>query len=325
MTLMSDIRIGTSGWSYPSGKGAWNGVFYPRRRPRGFDELAYYAERFDTVEVNSTFYRMPEAPLSNAWVARTPPGFLFSVKLYQKFTHPDLYLEKSEGSAWDVSPADVDQFRAGIDPIAKAGRLAAILLQFPASFHARPETRDYLDWLLRGFSGYPLAVELRHRTWSDDAAGTLARLEARDATWTLIDEPKFRDSIDQRARGAGRSTVRPSREPSAERQAPSSFLYIRLHGRNAKNWWEPDASEDRYNYLYSADELEPFANVARGASSAGRRVLMYMNNHFSAKAVANAALLKHSLGQQLPGDYPAEMVDRYPELDGVVATSGLRL
>ncbi len=91
---MSLIHIGTSGWNYPSGKGTWNGVFYPKRRPRGFDELAYYAERFDTVEVNSTFYRPPEAALSAAWVARTPPGFLFAVKLYQKFTHPDLFLRE---------------------------------------------------------------------------------------------------------------------------------------------------------------------------------------------------------------------------------------
>ena len=92
---------------------------------------------------------------------------------------------------------DLDQFRHGIDPIAEAGRLAAILLQFPPSFHAAPETRAYLEWLLRALAGYPLAVELRHRSWSDDAADTRARLTAHDAAWALIDEPKFKDSVVQ--------------------------------------------------------------------------------------------------------------------------------
>ena len=112
------IRIGTSAGTIPAGRGTWNGVFYPPRRPRGFDELAYYAERFDTVEVNSTFYRMPEAAMSEAWVRRTPPSFLFAVKLYQKFTHPDMYLARDGVSDWDLSRDDFDLFRAGVDPIA---------------------------------------------------------------------------------------------------------------------------------------------------------------------------------------------------------------
>ncbi len=84
------VQVGTSGWSYPQGRGTWNGVFYPARRPRRFDELAYYAERFDTVEVNATFYRMPSAAMSESWLSRTPSSFTFAVKLYQKFTHPDM-------------------------------------------------------------------------------------------------------------------------------------------------------------------------------------------------------------------------------------------
>ncbi len=130
------ILVGTAGWNYATGRGTWNGVFYPARRPKGFDELAYYAERFDTVEVNSTFYRVPEPDLSLGWLRRTPPTFLFSVKLYQKFTHPDMYLSRAGVTEWDLSRADVDQFRRGIDPLADAGRLAAVLMQFPPSFHA---------------------------------------------------------------------------------------------------------------------------------------------------------------------------------------------
>jgi uncharacterized protein YecE (DUF72 family) len=299
------VHIGTSGWNYPAGRGTWNGIFYPSRRPRGFDELAYYAEHFDTVEVNSTFYRMPEAPMSEGWIARTPPDFLFSVKLFQKFTHPDMYLERHGVKDWDLSRVDLDLFRGGIEPIAAAGRLAAVLLQFPPSFHAEPDMRGYLDWLLDGLSEYPLAVELRHRSWYDAWQNTQAQLDARSAAWALIDMPGTPGVV------------------SAEDSR--SLLYIRLHGRNAANWWTHDEAEDRYDYLYSKEELQPFADAARRAKKFNKRVLMYLNNHFSAKAVANAAVLKHELDQLVPGEYPREIVRRYPELERIVATSGLPL
>jgi uncharacterized protein YecE (DUF72 family) len=313
--MSADIRVGTSGWNYPAGHGTWNGVFYPARRPRGFDELAYYAEHFDTVEVNSTFYRPPDPAMSARWVERTPPGFVFSIKLYQKFTHPDMYLARDGVTDWDLSIGDIEEFRRGADPIAAAGRLAAVLIQFPPSFHAEPATREYLEWLLAAFPEYPLAVELRHRSWSDEAAETRGRLAQGGASWVLIDEPKFKDSVGRGFWGEEVQAI----------SAPQHPVYIRLHGRNAAAWWEHGESEDRYNYLYSRAELAPFARIAKDASRAGRRVLMYMNNHFSAKSVANAAVLKHELGQPLTGEYPPELVARYPELNGVVPTSGLPL
>src|SRR3977135_4037559 len=127
----STLRIGTSGWNYPSGKGTWNGIFYPptRRRPKGFDELAFYAEHFDTVEVNSTFYGQPRPEVTRAWAERTPSGFEFSVKLYQKFTHPKMFKDTLRRSLRDGAPgpdaltalarpsaSDLDEFRRGIDP-----------------------------------------------------------------------------------------------------------------------------------------------------------------------------------------------------------------
>jgi uncharacterized protein YecE (DUF72 family) len=317
--MSSDIHIGTSGWSYPTGRGTWNGVFYPGRRPRGFDELAYYAEHFDTVEVNSTFYRMPEAANTASWLRRTPAGFLFSVKLFQKFTHPDMYLAQAGARDWDLSRADVDLFRRGIEPMATSGRLAAVLVQFPPSFHADLETRDYLDWLLEALAGYPLVVELRHRTWSDEAGDTAARLAAREAAWVVIDEPKFKDSIRQVEETPGVFS------DASPRKDAWRLFYLRLHGRNAAAWWQHEDRDERYDYLYSTDELRPFAAAARQAASAGRRVLAYMNNHFSAKAVANAAILKHELGQPVPGEYSQEMLDRYPELADFVKTSWRRL
>jgi uncharacterized protein YecE (DUF72 family) len=303
---VTDILIGTSGWNYPSGRGTWNGLFYPARRPRGFDELAYYAERFDTVEVNGTFYRQPDPSQTAAWVTRTPPGFLFAVKLYQKFTHPDMYLARDGVSDWDVSRDDLDVFRAGLDPLVTAGKLAAVLVQFPSSFHADADTRGYLAWLLEHLREYSLAVELRHHSW--DAADTATLLSEHDATRVVGDEP-FKTV-------GRRPVVTVGRLPT---------LYLRLHGRNRAAWWTHEKSEDRYNYLYAADELEPFAEIAREAAERKKRVLLYMNNHFSAKSVANAVILKHQLGQPIPGDYPPALLDRYPELQGVVTTTGLPL
>jgi len=309
------IHIGTAGWNYPTGRGTWNGVFYPARRHKGFDELAYYAERFETVEVNSTFYRMPEPALSASWIRRTPASLSFSIKLFQKFTHPDMYLSKNRTTDWDVSGADFDLFRFGIDPLAAAGRLEAVLVQFPPSFQSDPDTRAYLEWLLQGLADYRLAVELRHHTWSDASDQTTAILTAKRASWVLIDEPKFATSVRQSPSDLARTS-------DDMRAVP---LYLRFHGRNTAEWWDHAVAEDRYNYLYSSEELEPYAEAIEDASKAGRRVLVYFNNHFSSKAVVNAAILKRRLGQLVPGDYPPEIVARYPELTGIVATSGLPL
>ena len=298
------IHIGTSGWSYPTGKGTWNGVFYPAPRPRKFDELAFYAEHFDTVEINSTFYRMPEPAMAESWVRRTPAEFQFSVKLFQKFTHPDMYLAREGVTEWDLSRADIDLFRRGVDPIASAAKLAAVLVQFPPSFRAMPESRAYLEWLLDAFAEWTLAVEFRHRSWHEDPAATAAMLETHGAIGVVTDAPRLSGVLSSDFGG--------------------NLMYVRLHGRNAERWWDHDESEDRYDYLYSAKELTPFAEQARRAAEARRRVVLYMNNHFSAKAVANAAILKSQLGQLVPGEYPTALVERYPELEGIVETSGLQ-
>lgn len=307
---MTPVRIGTSGWSYPSGAGTWNGVFYPvpprgsgrRAGGRGrFDELQFYSEHFDTVEINSTFYRIPSPANARTWVERTPSGFEFSLKLYQKFTHPEMFEKATGESPFDLGRKDVDEFRSAIEPLASAGKLGALLAQFPASFKDDVNARGYLEWLLESFRDYPVAVELRHRSWSDARDETLALLGEFGAAWTQIDEPKFRFSV--------RQDLLPN---------VSTFYYLRLHGRNAAQWWTHEKSEDRYNYLYSAAELAPFAEAAKTASRTVKKAYLYANNHFSAKSVANAAILKHQLGQPVPGEYPREFVEKYPELDGIV-------
>ena len=138
--------------------------------------------------MNSSFYRVPAVTAVKKWVERTPADFEFSLKLYQKFTHPDMYLARPGVAGWDLSRADVDQFRAGIEPLANAGKLAAVLMQFPPSFHASPDTRAYLEWVLQAFGEFANAVELRHRSWSDDTAGTRTRaltlsMRKRSSAW----------------------------------------------------------------------------------------------------------------------------------------------
>ncbi|HTM26853.1 MAG TPA: DUF72 domain-containing protein [Vicinamibacterales bacterium] len=297
------IKVGTSGWSYPSGKGTWNGIFYPSAKPPGlrFDELSFYADHFDTVEVNSSFYRVPTRDTTQAWARRTPKNFEFSLKLYQKFTHPEMFLEATGKDPADIDRTDVDEFRAAIDPLAQAGKLGALLAQFPASFKNEPTSRGYLEWLLDAFKDYQMAVELRHRSFSDDPRETLRLLGAHGAALVQIDEPKFRLSI--------RQNLLPN---------VRTFYYMRLHGRNAAQWWTHDKSEDRYNYLYSSSELEPIVEAAEEASREVRKAYVYANNHFSAKSVATAATIKHKLGQKLDGEYPETFVDRYPDLKGIV-------
>jgi uncharacterized protein YecE (DUF72 family) len=295
-----ELRIGTSGWNYPTGRGTWNGVFYPfpEDRDRGFDELSFYAERFNTVEVNSSFYGPPRSTAALGWIKRTPAHFDFTVKLYQKFTHP---LTSHDASA--ITREDIDQFKGGIEPLAVSGRLGALLAQFPSSFQESPEAREYLAWLLREFSQYPLAIELRHRSWSDAHTDTRTLLSAHNAAWVQIDEPKFKSSIEQ------------DFTPNT-----ADMLYIRLHGRNAAQWWEHEQSEDRYNYHYAPAELKPIADKVNAARALVKKVYLFLNNHFSAQSVANAATLRNLLNEPIKARMPAELVDRYPELQGTVAT-----
>jgi uncharacterized protein YecE (DUF72 family) len=265
--------------------------------------------------VNSTFYGQPRAEVTRAWADRTPEDFEFSVKLYQKFTHPRMFRERiagalpadahSDAALVDAlarpNDADLDEFRRGIDPLASGGRLGALLAQFPASFKDDPASRDYLAALLRAFAGYPVAVELRHRSWSDRVGETIALLNTFGAAWVQIDEPKFRFSIRQ------------NYLPNVQ-----SFYYMRLHGRNVEKWWRHEKSEDRYDYLYSADELKEFSETADGARRLVKKLYLYTNNHFSAKSVANAVMIKQQLGEPIEGDYPPEFVARFPGLAPII-------
>ena len=291
-------------------------MFYPptRGRSKEFDELAFYAEHFDTVEVNSTFYGQPKASVTRSWVDRTPDNFEFAVKLYQKFTHPTMYegvlrrsLQAPDGHDEAVralrapTAADLDEFRRGIDPLASSGKLGPVLAQFPPSFKNSPVTQGYLSLLLAALGDYSVAVELRHASWSDAYGEALDLLNVTGAAWVQIDEPKFRFSIRQ------------NWLPNVK-----GFYYVRLHGRNAAQWWTHEKAEDRYNYLYTAGELQEFTETAGAARRLVKKAYLYTNNHFSAKSVANAAMIKQQLGEPIEGEYPPEFAAQFPGLAGVV-------
>ena len=235
--------------------------------------------------------------MAQTWVDRTPPGFEFSLKLYRSLTHAAV------PGVPQLDIADVDEYRRGIEPLAQAGKLGALLAQFQPSFKQTPESQDYLDALLARFEDYPVAVELRHRSWSDDFAGTLSLLNARRAALTQIDEPKFKLSIRQN-------------------QLPNitSFYYMRLHDRNAAQWWNHDKAEDHYNYLYSSEELQAFGETADNARRLVKKLYLYFNNYFASKAVVNAVMLKNQLGESVRGIYPKEFIDHYPEMAQAVST-----
>jgi len=280
MSAKAELYIGTSGWSYPKGEGTWKGYFYPKGK---INELEYYSQFFNTVELNSSFYRPPNPDYALNWARRVPEGFLFTVKLWQKFTHPKMYKEAT-GKEASISSDDVDLFKRSLEPLAGAGKLGALLAQFPPSFKNDSFGKQILAAVNRTFGQYRLAVELRHKSWSDDP-DTANLLKENGVCWVQIDEPKFASSI--------------------ARQIPltSDMAYFRFHGRNAEAWWGGD-NETRYKYLYSPNEIKELANGIKSAKRETRLLFAQFNNHWQGYAPRNANDLKKTL--QLPfTDFPS--------------------
>jgi uncharacterized protein YecE (DUF72 family) len=271
VALKTGIYIGTSGWSYPKGEGAWNGFFYPGGK---INELEYYSQFFNTVEVNSSFYRPPDTGIVWNWGKRTPKDFLFTVKLWQKFTHPRMYAEAT-GQEAVIEQNDVDIFRKCLEPLAKAGKLGALLAQFPPSFKNDEKSRRILGGIANAFGEYNVAVELRHRSWSDDA-NTKVFLKENNMAWVEIDEPRFADSI------------------ASEVPVTSGTAYFRFHGRNAKEWWKGDG-EQRYRYHYNETEIGELAERMKKAGRETKLMFAFFNNHWQAYAPRNANDLKKAL------------------------------
>jgi len=271
------IRIGPAGWSYTD----WEGTVYPKHGSR-FDHLAYLASFFDTIEINSPFYRIPPPTHAKSWVRRVAsnPEFKFTTKVFRNFTH-----ERAE-----VLESEVKEFRNYLDPLVESGRLGAILLQFPWSFKDSPASRAHLEKLFASFEAYPKALEVRHASFQNDAF--IRWLDAQAVSWVNVDQPLFHESV----------------KPADTTTGP--VAYVRLHGRNYEKWFAHTESWERYNYLYSREELEPWVDRIQTMAQS-KETYVITNNHFRGQAVVNAADLKAAMGQG--GRVPPAVRDTYGE------------
>jgi uncharacterized protein YecE (DUF72 family) len=264
------IRFGVAGWDYDD----WWGPVYPadRKGKRSFDPLAYLARYFDTIEINSTFYRPPSERSAASWGRRVAdnPTFRFTAKLYQRFTH-------QRDEAWTTD--EVDEVRRGFRPLLEAGRLGCVLVQFPWSFKRDAASREWLGDLMGAFGEFPLAVEVRHSSWN--VPDFYAGLRERGVGAVNIDQPVFGHSI----------------TPGAEVTAPVG--YVRLHGRNYENWFRDGAeSHERYDYLYTKDELDGWLDRIHEVARQAQDTYVITNNHFQGQAPANALMLRAMAGER---------------------------
>jgi len=282
------IRVGPAGWSYSD----WAGIVYPARNRDGFHEAVYLSEFFDTIEINTSFYYPLQPGHCRHWIelVSANPRFMFTTKLWQRFTHDQTF-----------DSADERAVRAGFDVLRDAGKLGAVLLQFPFSFHRNEENSSYLMKLLKRFSGYPLAVEMRHASWNEKSF--YASLHERGAGFCNIDQPVI-----------GRS-MKPSE------RATAGVAYVRLHGRRYDTWFSDDPAtppSERYNYLYSEEELEPWAARIRHVAEGAASTFVINNNHFEGKAIVNALQLIHLLsGAKVK--VPEPLRQHYPQLDRIAS------
>lgn len=277
------LWIGPSGWSYPD----WEGVVYPTPHPRGFKPLAYLARFVNAVEVNTSFYRIPTAKMTAAWPRQVPTEFRFAFKLTQIFTH--------ERSAFP-SAVEVQAFQEGLAPVAEAGQLGPLLIQFPWSFRHTPENADWLQRVADTFATYERCVEVRHASWATPEA--LAALRAAGG-YCNIDQPRLHDCLPPTQHVFGR------------------VAYIRLHGRNAANWFAEGLPPfERYNYLYSESELQEWVTRLNAQVATAEETYVFANNHYRGQGVANALELKALLTQERV-DVPPSLRAAYPRLAAI--------
>jgi len=290
------IRVGPAGWSYPD----WFGYVYPARKPKGFHEATYLAQFFDTIELNTSFYAPVRTDHAAQWLERVAanPRFVFTAKLLKKFTHDLLPGALAVGAKATVAE-DEKLVRAGFDVLRNAGKLHAVLLQFPFSFHRTTETTAYLKQLLKRFGDYPLVVEVRHASWQTPE--TFALLAEHQVGFCNIDQPIIGKSLG----------------PSAE--ATSPIGYVRLHGRRYDTWFSDDEAipaHERYNYLYPLEELQPWAKRVERVAEHAREVFVITNNHYEGKAAVSALQLINLLkGEKVK--VPEPLRQKYPALDAI--------
>ena len=283
MSLPQTLHCGTSGWSYPD----WNGIVYPRLKPRGFHPLTELANYFDAVEINTTFYVPPRPEISRLWLKKVShnPKFQFTAKLGRRFTH-----ERS------LATAEIAQFKEGLWPLLRARKLGCLLMQFPWTFRYTNENREHVIALRRAFHEFPLVVEMRHCSWTlEEALGTL---------------------IDYRLGFANIDLARYTKATPPTSFVTSAVGYVRLHGRNPQDWQrefgrsgKPVAAHD---YLYSREELLEWKPRIEHVQKHSAVTFVFANNDIGGKSAVNALQLAGMLGDERR-TAPPELIQRFPE------------
>lgn len=280
---MTKVYIGPAGWNYKD----WEGTVYPTNAEKNFDQLAYLAQFFKVIEINSSFYRPPAVQTTLKWVDRVKhnPEFVFTYKLWQAYTHerenfPDSFKEK--------------MVKQGLDALKTNDRLGAVLIQFPWSFRNTTENQQWLKKVIDRFRSYHPVVEVRHSSWN--RPDFFAFLNDSGAAFANIDQPVIGDSMGLTSFGS------------------EKFSYLRLHGRNFKNWFAKDADvASRYDYLYSEAELSNIKETIAKMIEDSPKTFIIFNNHFRGQAIANA-LQTMFLMDGRPVAAPANLIEAYPFL-----------
>jgi uncharacterized protein YecE (DUF72 family) len=279
------VRIGTCSFADEALVKAW----YPKGVSTGEQRLRWYAEQFDTVEIDSTYYRMPEAETVARWTDRVPDDFVFHMKAFGPMTRHPVKLQALPPELRDAVEADargrVDRmprevraevfrlFREALEPMRAAGKLGGILLQLAPYVVYRQHSLEYLEWAQEQLPGHDLLIEFRHRSWLDDEhrAATLSFLEERGLTLVVVDAPRSeaKNLI---------PTVVATTSPTA---------YVRFHGRNAETWnVRGGSAADRFDYLYSDEELEEWVEPMRELTREAEQVYALFNTNARTDGIA---------------------------------------
>jgi len=313
--MAAPIRVGVCSWADETLTKVW----YPKSVKSGEERLRYYAERFDVVEANSTYYRLPDPAMVENWAERTPSGFTMHVKAFGVMTRHPVKVDQLPPDLRDV-PTDargrVDRppreyraevfrrFREALEPLRSGGKLGGILMQFPPYVVYRPQSLEYLEWSQEQLRGEEMLVEFRHASWlaEENRADTLRFLEEHGMTYVVVDAPQ-----------TGGKNVLPT-----VAAATSETAYVRFHGRNAQTWNKRTGSAaERFDYLYSEDELREWVPRLKELAGETQTVYAMFNNNgrsampspplpeaienekdgFVAQAPTNAQMLKRLLAQ----------------------------
>lgn len=284
--MQNKLYIGPAGWSYKD----WEGIVYPAKKDKQFNHLKYLVQYFNTIEINSSFYRPPNAQTTHKWIdiSNENPDFLFTYKLWQEFTHNP------------QSPVSNDKekyVKNGLDPLVNNDKLGALLIQFPWSFKFSKSSMERLEKIVSKFIDYNPVIEVRHSSWNTNEFYNF--MHTKKIGFANIDQPVIGDSLEM------------------TNKTTSHISYLRLHGRNYENWFKQDANAvSRYDYLYHENELREIASVIESLIENSSKTFIIFNNHYRGQAIANA-LEAMFITQNQPVAIPGSMFETYPSLKNI--------